>query len=306
MLLHPFLTMNHRSLLPVSEEDRPVLNRINPLKRKRAQGDDAPNCNRCPDGSPERKRMRMTKDTDKTESAVRPSIPEGASSTIVQLRAPKRKNTALSSQSDARASENTLTETKRKEDHRVANIWIIGSSYIRRGEMEAREKFGENFGLNARVQWFGKGGMRWNGVLPRFYAELSTQNPPDILVVHAGGNDLGLVSAQELSRVMKKELMQLHSEFPSMKIVYSCINERQVWRYGSPGWINLDRKIVNSSMTKAADCFGGVVIEHPRLRYFDRTIFVPDGVHFTKKGNQLFLTNIQSVLKKILQSPQTT
>uniref|UniRef100_A0AAZ1WVF4 Protein kinase domain-containing protein n=1 Tax=Oreochromis aureus TaxID=47969 RepID=A0AAZ1WVF4_OREAU len=163
--------------------------------------------------------------------------------------------------------------------------------------------FGENFGLNAKVQWFGKGGMCWSGVLPRFYEELSTQSPPDILVIHAGGNDLGLMSAYQLSSVIEKELMQLHTEFPSMTIVYSSINERQVWRYGNPGQINKDRKIVNASIRKAVNRFAGVIIEHPCLRFFNNSIFLPDGVHLNKKGNELFLKSIRSAIQQSLQSP---
>ncbi|CAI5653022.1 unnamed protein product [Oreochromis niloticus] len=182
-------------------------------------------------------------------------------------------------------------------------VWIIGSSYIRRGESDANEIFGENFGLNAKVQWFGKGGMRWSGVLPRFYEELSTQSPPDILVIHAGGNDLGLMSAYQLSSVIEKELMQLHTEFPSMTIVYSSINERQVWRYGNPGKINKDRNIVNATIRKAVNRFAGVIIEHPCLRFFNNSIFLPDGVHLNKKGNALFLKSIRSAIQQSLQSP---
>lgn len=191
---------------------------------------------------------------------------------------------------------------QKKETKAVTKIWIIGSSYIRRGEEAAYENFGENFGLNAKVEWFGKGGMRWSGVLPRFYAELSNaQSPPDSLVVHAGGNDLGMTPAKKLASIMEQELMELNAEFPSMTIAYSCINERKVWRNGPPGRVNVDRKTVNKCMRKAVGNFGGEVIEHPLLRYFDRKIFLADGVHFTKKGNGIFVTSIQCVLVKILQ-----
>lgn len=124
---------------------------------------------------------------------------------------------------------------------------------------------------------------RWSGVLPCFYPELFRESPPDILVIQAGGDNLGLMSAHQVSSVI---LSFCHA--------YSCINEHQVWRYGSPGKINKDRKTVNASIRKAVNCFGGVVIAHPCLRFFDKTIFVPDEVHFTKIGNELFLTSIHS------------
>lgn len=46
----------------------------------------------------------------------------------------------------------------------LPNIWIIRSSYIRRGEEAAFQMFGENFGLNAKAPWFGKGAMHWKVV----------------------------------------------------------------------------------------------------------------------------------------------
>ena len=175
----------------------------------------------------------------------------------------------------------------------VTTIWIIGSSYIERVEDTALEKFGENLGLNTRVQWFGKGGIRWSGVLPRFYSELSTQSPPDILVVYAGGNDLGHASAHELASAMQRDLLQLHEAFPLMKIAFSCINERQVWRYGKLWQIIKDRKLINKSIRNAIWRLGGKVIEHPLLRYYEDSLYLPDGVHFTTRGNQLFLSSIR-------------
>ncbi|CAI5659661.1 unnamed protein product [Oreochromis niloticus] len=233
------------------------------------------------------------------ETAVTQSIQKRPWSRTIQSPGQKTNDTALS---DTKTSENTPKDNKRPEDQRETNVWIIGSSYIRRAESEAKEIFGENFGLNAKVQWFGKEGMRWRGVLPCFYEELSRQSPPDILVIHAGGNDLGLFSAYKLSSVIEKELMQLHAGFPSMAIAYSSINNRQVWRYGNPGKINKDREIVNASIRKAVDRFAGVIIEHPCLRFVNSSTFLPDGVHLTKKGNELFLTSIHSAIQKSLQS----
>ncbi|KAI3365841.1 hypothetical protein L3Q82_000825 [Scortum barcoo] len=154
-----------------------------------------------------------------------------------------------------RTSDLTSTETlpkERTEPRTVTKIWIIGSSYILKGKRAANQCYGKGLGLNANVKWFGKGSMGWNGVLPCFYKELSKESPPDILVIHAGGNDLGLRSVKELSTAMKKDLMRIHAQFPAMKIVYSCINERKVWQYGRPAKTNQDRKIINTWMKKAA------------------------------------------------------
>lgn len=269
---------------------------------KRPYGEISQGSQRIPDiSSPERKRRRRTMDTEEKNIEL-PSTSKDAPCTVAEVISMIRKEVASSG---TRNPDTTSPPKNRKEDwkvtERVSKIWIIGDSYVRRGEEAADKRFGKNFGLNAEVQWFGKGGMRWCGVLPRFYAELDTQSPPDILVLHAGGNDLGLMPSKQLAYVMQRDLMQLRAEFPSMKIVFSCINERQVWRTGRPGMVNNDRKIVNRCIRNNLVNLGGEVIEHPLLKYYDKKIFLPDRVHFTKKGNQVFLTSIHCTLKKVLQ-----
>ena len=136
-------------------------------------------------------------------------------------------------------------EVTEAEQVLLKKIWIIRSSHIHHGERAACDCFGENFGLNAKVEWFGKGGLRWSGVLLCFYRELSTQSPPDILVIHAGSNDLGHSPANQLAATMRRGLMQLNQEFPSTIILFFCINEWQAWCYGHPKILNGDRKTVD-------------------------------------------------------------
>ncbi|KAM7365726.1 hypothetical protein PAMP_016639 [Pampus punctatissimus] len=57
----------------------------------------------------------------------------------------------------------------------------------------------------------------------------------------------------------QSELMQLHAEFPSMKIAFSCINERQMWRSRCPMKVNNNRKIINKIIKKNIGNLGGQV-----------------------------------------------
>ncbi|CAK6978566.1 unnamed protein product [Scomber scombrus] len=230
--------------------------------------------------SPERKRRRITTNTEE-KVIVLPNTSKETPCTVAKVSSKGTRPCTVTS--------------------RVSNIWIIGDSYIRRGEEAAKKEYGKNLGLNANIQWFGKGGMRWGGVLPSFYAELANQSPPDILVVHAGGNDLGLMSPKKLAFLMQRDLQQLRAQFPSMQMAFSCISERQQWRHGKPVQINNDRKSVNKFMRKNVDYIGGELIEHLYLKFYNKNTFLPDGVHLTTAGNQVFLTSIQSTLEKILQ-----
>ncbi|CAK6976055.1 unnamed protein product [Scomber scombrus] len=138
-----------------------------------------------------------------------------------EMSSPERKWRRITADTEDKVKERPSTT---KEASSTVNKVVFHQN---RGEEAVREEFDKNFRVNAKVQWFGKAGMRWSGVLPRFYYELSKQSPPDILVVHAGGNDLGLMSPKQLAFLMQKDLQQLHAEFPSMQIAFSSISERR-------------------------------------------------------------------------------
>lgn len=248
---------------------------------------------------PDRKKRRMTPDTEL------PSTSKHGPTTTIQVRPQGRKEKASGPQRDTRDSGCTPREAKRKNEERetktVTNIWIVGDSYIKRGEEAAYRKFGDNLGLHAKVKWFGKPGMLWSGVLPMFYTKMSTHSPPDILVIHAGGNDLGRMHAMKLAHIVKRDLMKLHAQFPSMTIAFSCINKRLAWRYGEPWRMNKDRKTVNKIIRKNLGRLGGELIEHPLPSCRGVKIFVADGVHLTEEGYEMFLSSIGWTLNKILQ-----
>lgn len=180
-------------------------------------------------------------------------------------------------------------------------VWIIGASQVRRAEPVALQTYGENFGLNAQVLWFGKGGMGWGGVMPRFNQELSVRNAPDVLVLHAGGNDLGLVDPKDLASQMEMDLRKLRGKFPKMQIVFSLLHERQRWRYGAAPKMEQARREVNATIKRLLPGLQCVAVDHHNIRFFHRGSFVPDGVHFTKHGNQIFLDNIHQVVQKVLK-----
>ncbi|KAI9523086.1 hypothetical protein NQZ68_031175 [Dissostichus eleginoides] len=84
------------------------------------------------------------------------------------------------------------------------NVWIIGSSYVRRGEERARHTMGSNLGLNC--------------------CSLRGRTVPDVLLIHCGGNDLGNINGVELVTAMKQDLLSLSDNFSEMKIILSSIN----------------------------------------------------------------------------------
>jgi lysophospholipase L1-like esterase len=179
----------------------------------------------------------------------------------------------------------------------ACKVWIVGDSYIRRGEERAKETIGTNLGVSAHIQWFGKGGMRWDDLLPFFHTCLKRRMAPDVLVIHCGGNDLGCVKSVLLLKAMKRDLHDLHQQFPQMKIMLSSINQRRQWRHAPPEKMDKVRKFVNNVMATFVSCVNGRTVPHPYIRFDKPELFLSDNVHLTAKGSDIFLNGIAQVLK---------
>lgn len=130
----------------------------------------------------------------------------------------------------------------------ILTVWIVGDSYIRPGEESAKRTYGNNLGVNAQVEWFGWGGLRWHSVVPCFNNLVRRKCAPDVLLLHCGGNDLGKIRSVDLVAVMKQDLQNLHQRFPNMMIIYSAITQRRCWGSARPRGIDHSRRWVNSDM----------------------------------------------------------
>ncbi|XP_022540070.2 uncharacterized protein LOC111195850 [Astyanax mexicanus] len=177
-------------------------------------------------------------------------------------------------------------------------VWIIGDSYIRRGEEIARSSLGGDLGVQAEVSWFGWGGLRWRGLVPFFNKSLLGRAAPDVLITHCDGNDIGGMNAGHLSAEMKADLHDLHRRFPHMKIMLSDITPRRQWRSTThPKRIDAARKWLNSEMADFILGVEGGVIHHPYILFHNPRLFLRDQVPL---GNELFLNDLAESLKTFI------
>lgn len=162
---------------------------------------------------------------------------------------------------------------------------------------------GTNLGIeDISIYWFGWGGLRWKSLLPFFSQSLQGRAVPDVLLIHCCGNDLGDVKGVNLVAGMKEDLQHLHLQYPGMKIIFSGITLRCRWRaVANPGKIDHARRFVNSVMTTYVHCLSGSFANHPQLRFDTPGLFLHDGVHFTTKGNYIFLNSLAESIKAQLQ-----
>ncbi|XP_022533394.2 uncharacterized protein LOC111194197 [Astyanax mexicanus] len=194
-----------------------------------------------------------------------------------------------------------MKKTRIQLERAPPTVWIIGDSYIRRGEEMARSSLGGDLGVQAEVSWFGWGGLRWQGLVPFFNQSLRGRTAPDVLIIHCGGNDLGGMNVLHLSAQMKEDLRDLHRRFPHMKIMLSEITPRRQWRSSThPKRIDAARKWLNGEMADFILGVEGGVIHHPDILFHNPRLFLRDRVHLSPSGNELFLNDIAESLKTFI------
>ncbi|XP_029445802.1 uncharacterized protein LOC115094037 isoform X2 [Rhinatrema bivittatum] len=77
--------------------------------------------------------------------------------------------------------------------------WIIGHSYVRWAAKRACDRpYGLHLGMahkDWRIEWMGKPGMHWDQLLPLMRQLKNLRAPPDVVIMHLGGNDLRSVTS---------------------------------------------------------------------------------------------------------------
>lgn len=103
-------------------------------------------------------------------------------------------------------------------------MWIPGHSFVFWGALRVEvrpdsRQLGLPIGLGNR-------GMTWNGVFPEFHQSVRFDRPPDVLLLHVGGNDLRIRPFRELVHDIKFDLLRLWVPFPTLVTILSEILDR--------------------------------------------------------------------------------
>ncbi|XP_063295456.1 uncharacterized protein LOC134582747 [Pelobates fuscus] len=145
--------------------------------------------------------------------------------------------------------------------------WIVGYSFVFWAAARAQ---GQQLGFHRdqlAVQWFGYRGFCWGEVCGMVFRMVAGGHRPDLLVLHAGGNDLGLTPQRRLVKWMKQDLNSLRDLLPGVMLVWSEIVPRRRWRHArDPEAIDRCRKKVNSLMASFVRKLGGWPEAYPVLK----------------------------------------
>lgn len=163
---------------------------------------------------------------------------------------------------------------------------------------------GIHLGLKQRLQadilWQGKGGMKWHEVKRKVKHLLTLAEAPDILVIHCGGNDLGLSSPKKLRERIISDLHMIKQVLPQTKIVWSQILPRPEWLLRKRPDVERSRKRVNSAVAKeVVHKLNGGYFKYPEITIQKPELFLDDNVHLSTMGNNIFLNLLSGGLESI-------
>ncbi|KAM4019046.1 uncharacterized protein ACNLHF_028401 isoform 5-T5 [Anomaloglossus baeobatrachus] len=183
-------------------------------------------------------------------------------------------------------------------------VWLIGHTNVYMAEKRATFRpVGRTLGFTeADLHWRGYRGLRWPEVLP-IILSVSRRDPsvPTVLVVHAGGNDLGLIRKTFLLRLILSDIDQFLSFFKNVVLVWSEMIPRTYW-HGARNTQAMEkvRKLLNRRISEFVTSRQGVVVKHRQLEGDNHAFLLDNGVHLNDLGMDIFLSGLQDGIGKAL------
>ncbi|XP_053316325.1 uncharacterized protein LOC128484031 [Spea bombifrons] len=184
-------------------------------------------------------------------------------------------------------------------------VWIIGHSFVYWAQRRAavrRNGLQLGFPMDlVHVRWFGIRGMVWDGVLLEVVKYLRLGFRPSVVVIHAGGNDMGATPQRELVWKMRRDVERLLELVPGLLLVWSEMIPRRNWRHARDrAAMEHSRGKVNKLMASFVRRHGGVVVRHVALEEFCPSLFSGDGVHLSDLGLDFFNLALTEGIEKAL------
>ncbi|XP_043913544.1 cleavage stimulation factor subunit 2 isoform X1 [Protopterus annectens] len=179
---------------------------------------------------------------------------------------------------------------------RNVRVWVCGNSYICSvTEHVANNPDQSNLWFpmsDLVVQWIGKADLQWDGLF-QLLLEKRQHCVPDIIVLHIGENNV-VNPLAELQFKIKEILNTVRAWWPRCHLVWSDILPRLHWKEAESQRAAQEvRRLHNVYMHEQMQSFGGTVIAHDIITPENKELYMPDGVHLSKAGLEIFIRDLQ-------------
>ncbi|XP_075695057.1 uncharacterized protein LOC142661531 [Rhinoderma darwinii] len=184
-------------------------------------------------------------------------------------------------------------------------VWILGHSFIFWAQKRAsRRSYTENLSMDPlvfSVFWHGVRGLQWKNVFSLVKSLSSYWPDPNLIIIHAGGNDLGKEKTLDLLWEMRRDIALIKCLFPDATISFSEIIPRLLWSSGNYKFLNRIRKRINRAMSKYMSVLGGLSYRHSDLEDLTDGLFRNDCIHLSDVGIDIFNLGLQNLIEEWLR-----
>ncbi|KAM4020533.1 uncharacterized protein ACNLHF_000922 [Anomaloglossus baeobatrachus] len=186
-------------------------------------------------------------------------------------------------------------------------VWILGNSFVAKAlEKVSLVPDGRQLGFplsEATIRWLGFNDLPWRSVIPTVVRYSHSNQPPDILVIHAGWEDIySGVCILDLIKNIKCDISRLMLLFPRVVIVWSEIMTRPRCPEGkNRNTLNRACRNVNKLLQVYLEHKWTVVAHHMVPEDDLSHLFEEDGVCLNSVGNDIWCAGIKKGINKALQ-----
>ncbi|KAM4020121.1 uncharacterized protein ACNLHF_000668 isoform 2-T2 [Anomaloglossus baeobatrachus] len=192
-------------------------------------------------------------------------------------------------------------------DHRPRMVWIVGNSFVAKALAKVSLiPDGRQLGFplsKAIIRWLGHDSLTWDCVTPTLTRYSCSEKLPDILVIHAGGDDIYYDEPiSNLIRNIQFDLSRFMRLFPAVVIVWSQIVCRRRCPQGMDrNLVHSNCFMVNLTLSRYLEHQRAVVVHHRGLEGEEAHLFEKNGVCLSSEGNEVWCTDIKEGIDKALK-----
>ncbi|XP_041432529.1 uncharacterized protein LOC108703769 [Xenopus laevis] len=185
-------------------------------------------------------------------------------------------------------------------------VLIAGHSCISRAFKRATES-GEGCQLgipeeHMTISWLSEEGLLWKD----FGKMLQTTDTSqlDLLIIHAGGNDLTSTKTIQLIIDIRTDLLKIKEKKRPKALAWSNVLPRPTWEgAGSQVAVDRTRKKVNRALSRFMVSNGDFVVTHNDFTVKSPELFRENGIHLSDAGLDIFNADLRTFLTEWKKTP---
>lgn len=178
-------------------------------------------------------------------------------------------------------------------------MWVLGDSIPYWAGIRAVTTGKPNLRIpNINIGWWGIRGLKWAGFRRAIETQAILCEPPKIIFVHLGGNDITSNPLVYILNSVQREFRFLRAAFPQTVLVYINILPRLDWRSQAYPIRSVENKRCRINRWARQQ-----VERHARHLYLEMDIdsstagfFRPDGVHLSDVGLEFYLDYLRDAI----------